>query len=425
MYIPGRERRILEILLDRDTFVTVKELAEALDVSKRTIHRDLKNAETTLMKYDITLVKKASVGLKVQGTQEARQHLHQDLSIVASHDYLPEERQAIILSSLFSAREPVKLFTLADELHVTFTTIINDLDELEAQLFEYKLELIRKRGFGVQIHGEEKNKRQAISHLITKYIDPFELISLYKENVQKDYEQHQSIAERLLGLVQADRLQALEKAVEQIKQELPYELADNAYIGLIVHLALAVERLKNGDTINFDETHLTQIEGTEEYRTATILSQKLEKALELTIPEAEIGYITMHLLGAKLRAGDHYVIEDSAMDIAYKAKELIQYVSTVLDVQLTQSATLLNDLVAHLKPAIYRMKKEMKITNPIIEDIERDYKELFMLMKEAVSVVFPNLKFPREEIGFLVLHFGSVLFYNESVKELERVGSMF
>ncbi len=419
MYIPGRERQIIDILLNKETPITVKELAKKLEVSVRTIHRDLQNVEATLEKNQMALIKKAGVGLLAGGTDKDRLELLHDLSMVASYDYTPEERQAMILASLFATREPVKLFALASDLHVTIATISNDLNELESQLTEYKLTLVRKRGFGVLINGAEKNKRQAISGLITKYIDPFKLVTMYKEKMQKGWNQHHNIADRLLGFVQADRLEIIEKAVESIKEELPYELADDAYIGLIVHLALAIERLKNGDTIDFDQAYLQQIAGTDEYKTAAILIHQLEKTLGMEIPEDEIGYITMHLLGAKLRLNHHYIIEESAMDIAYKAKELIQYVSTVLHVQLQHSTTLLNDLVAHLKPAIYRMKKDMKITNPIIDDIERDYKELYQLLKDAVKVVFPNLDFPRDEIGFLVLHFGSVLFYNQSVKHVK------
>ena len=245
------------------------------------------------------------------------------------------------------------------------------------------------------------------------------MVSLYKKSKQKKLKQQDNIAERLLDFVQTDRLEVIEGSVAQIKNDLPYDLADKAYIGLIVHLALAVERLKNGDTIDFDENYLQQISTTEEFKAATLLIQSLEKELDMTIPKEEIGYITMHLFGAKLRADHSYVIEDSTMDIAYKVNELIQYVNSVLDVQLDQSNNILNDLVVHLKPAIYRINKEMKITNPIIDDIERDYKDLFKLLTDAVKVVFPELEFPRDEIGYLVLHFGSVLYYNSAVKHVK------
>src|SRR5699024_607694 len=75
---------------------------------------------------------------------------------------------------------------------------------------------------------------------------------------------------------------------------------------------------------------------------------------------------------------------------------------------------LLNDLVDHLKPTIYRLEQDMGIKNPMIEEIKRDYPELFELIQEGVSDTFPEIDFPAEEIGYLVVHFGSVLLQNES-----------
>src|SRR5699024_10176856 len=127
-------------------------------------------------------------------------------------------------------------------------------------------------------------------------------VSFLKENIQQQADQrHNIIATRLLGLVKPERLQLIEQTVEKVKEKLPYELADSAYIGLIVHLALAIERIKAGDNIHFDATYMKQIAGTKEYTIAKQLIVDLEKVLSMEIPHDEVGYITMHLMGAKLR----------------------------------------------------------------------------------------------------------------------------
>ncbi|WP_342043536.1 HTH domain-containing protein [Bacillus sp. OTU2372] len=58
MYISARERQILEILLKTTDETTVKDLADLIGVSGRTIHRDLKNIEDILDEYNLTLQKK-------------------------------------------------------------------------------------------------------------------------------------------------------------------------------------------------------------------------------------------------------------------------------------------------------------------------------------------------------------------------------
>src|SRR5699024_2690171 len=406
----ARERQIIDYLFDANRDVTIKELASAIDVSSRTIHRDLQQVEKTLAAFQIGLIKKAGAGLSIHTTAAKKASMREAMRANTFYEYTPKERQAIILATLFSAKEPIKLFSLATDLHVTTATISHDLDELEEEMDVYQLSFIRKRGFGVQIHGAEEHKRQAISHLVSTFIDPLELVTLYKDKAQRHEQTQNKITNRLLDFVQADRLEAIEEAVDHIKDELPYELADDAYIALIIHLALAIERLKNGDEINFDETYLNKLSQEDAYQAATMLLKQLETKLKMKIPQAEIGYITMHLLGAKLSVDHHYIIEDTAIDIAYKARELIEHVSRQVQMPLDQSPHLLNDLVAHLKPTMYRMKKNMDITNPLLNDIQRDYPDLFTILQEAVEAVFPTITFPADEIGYLVLHFGAVLF---------------
>src|SRR5690625_1596139 len=130
------------------------------------------------------------------------------------------------------------------------------------------------------------------------------------------------ISDRLLGIVNQEKLQIIEQEVEKAKATLPYELADSAYIGLIVHLALAIERLEQGDTIQFDVAQLQQIQETNEYAIARKMTKSLEKALQMEIPVDEIGYITMHLLGAKLKINHEYLTKEANVGIAYNAKQL-------------------------------------------------------------------------------------------------------
>ncbi|WP_156855261.1 BglG family transcription antiterminator [Oceanobacillus sp. AG] len=416
MSITARERKIILFLLQKQVQVTVGDLAEALDVSPRTIHRDLKGVEKILLNHRMELDKKAGVGLQIVGEQADKQLLERLLTSISPNDYTQEERQAMILSMLLEANEPVKLFTLAHELDVTIATISNDLDQLEAELENFHLTLTRRRGYGVQIEGDEANKRSAITHLIAKYVDPFSFISLLKENIQN--KQTPTISNRLLGLVDPDKLRVIEKIVEQASTKLPYELADSARVGLVVHLALAIERLQKGDTIQFDQAYFEQLQGTKEYKIAEKIISELETSLEISIPNDEIGYITMHLMGAKLRSDQHVLLEVENTGFAYQVKQLIAYVSKQIHVDMMGNNQLLNDLVTHLKPAIYRINKRMKIVNPMIEQIKHDYDDLFHLIGEATSVIFPDLDFPDDEIGFIVLHFAAALLKGERQKAL-------
>ncbi|WP_078382193.1 BglG family transcription antiterminator [Sutcliffiella halmapala] len=420
MYITARERQILELLLSSEQEITVKDLANEIDVSPRTVHRDLKDVEETLQHYELSLIKKSGVGIQIIGDPEHIEELKLFLFNVSHNQYTADERQLIILCTLLESTEPVKLIAIANDLNVTIATISNDLNKVEEQLKKLSnLELIRKRGYGVEIVGSESAKRKAMSKIISENVDEFDLLSLIRENIQKKtFQQHNSISERLLGLVNKNNLLIVERAVDEINKELPYSIADSAYMGLVVHLALAMERILRGENISIDQGYLDRLHGTPEFKVARKIIDKLEKVFQTSIPEAEIGYITMHLLGAKLRLDKEYLIEDTSLQIALQAKSLITYVSNRVHQDLSDNRSLLQGLVAHLSPALFRIKQNMGISNPLLARIKSDYSELFSIVKDGVGIIFSDLDVPDEEIGYLVMHFGSVLIGRQERKSL-------
>jgi mannitol operon transcriptional antiterminator len=410
MYISARERKILDILLSHDQGVPVRELAEQLNVSNRTVHRDLKGVESILKDYHLQLIKKSGFGIQVVGDDHNKKELQTHLFHLSNTEYTPEERQTMVLITLLEATEPVKLLSLANDLNVTVATISHDLDKISETIEKYGLSLIRKRGYGIEIEGSESAKRRMMSELLLHHFGEYEILSIMKESIQKrSTETLNTVTEKLLGLVDQKTLLTIEKQIDEIQDELPFTIADSSYVALVVHLALAVERIIQGESINFDPQYLETIRGTKEYETAEKIARSLEHAFRITIPDEEIGYITMHLMGAKLRDRQGYMLEEASFEVGIKAQELIRFVSDELNVNLTNNDPLFQDLVVHLKPAIYRIEHNMGIANPLLSKIVQDYPELFSTLEKGVKKVFPDLTVPKEEIGYLVLHFASAL----------------
>lgn len=422
MYISARERKILDILLEKEEGTTVNNLAVAMEVSARTVHRDLKGVEDILKEYNLELIKKSGSGIQVTGEKEAREQLILYLYNLSHNEYTPEERQTFILSALLESNEPVKLLSIANELNVTIATISNDLNKVSERIEPYGLTLLRKRGYGIEIEGTETAKRRVMSSVIIQNINEFEFLTLIKENIQKKSSKViHTITDRLMGLVDKKRLLIIEKQVEKIKNELPYSIADSAYIGLVVHLALALERVHQGENIKFDEQYLENLKNTKEYSMAKRIVDDLENAFKMKIPHGEVGYITMHLLGAKLRHDQDYLIEDSNIQLGIKAQNLIRYVGEEVGRDLTNHQSLFQGLMAHLGPAIYRISENMGISNPLLSRIESDYQDLFTIMEKAVKSIFPELSVPKEEIGYLVIHFASALLKAEAKHEFNAL----
>ncbi|MDT2235311.1 helix-turn-helix domain-containing protein [Paenibacillus larvae] len=70
--IPSRQRGILFMLLHREESITVEQIAKELDISPRTVHRELKAIETILDSYRLKLRKKREWGWNWRGARSIR-----------------------------------------------------------------------------------------------------------------------------------------------------------------------------------------------------------------------------------------------------------------------------------------------------------------------------------------------------------------
>jgi mannitol operon transcriptional antiterminator len=410
MNISSRQRMILEILIRENTFLTVHEIAEKIQVSSRTVHRELHELEKFLEQFGIQVVKRSGVGVQIRGTDEEIDRLLSHLSSASMTELTSNERKAMILCLLLEAEEPVKLLSLAYDLKVATATISHDLDELEEWLNQNGLSLIRKRGYGVEITGPEFAKRRAISNLIVKHFDESELIGIIKQSIpNKSLPITNSVSERLLGLIEKEKLAKVEMALRDIEKELSFPLADSAYIALVVHLSLVIERIARGEKIEFDPYYLAQLKDKHEYKIAKHIIDRLGEFFGMEIPEAESGYITTHLMGAKLRQSTEELFDISDLQLKKKIQTLIRTCEKKLGRKFLDEQSLFHGLLTHMYPALHRMLQNMPIRNPLLEQIKKDYPELFHVIRDAVAEVFPTLHVPDEEIGFLVMHFGASL----------------
>ncbi|WP_198520806.1 BglG family transcription antiterminator [Alteribacter populi] len=420
MYISARERQIIEVLFDHLNGITIKEISQVIDVSERTIHRDLKGVEDVLGEFGIRLVKQSGLGLSLITEEEQLLELKRYLFQLGRDEYTPDERKVLLISRLLELREPVKLFSLASELNVTVATISADLSKVSDWLKNFQVDVIRKRGSGIELRGSEQSKRRAMSRLLMEQVNQDDFFQMVHGETYEST--MNTVSERLLHLVDREKLRVVERGVSTIRAELPYSMADTAHIGLVIHLTLAIERIRLGEEIKMEDNYLEKLLETPEFPLAKKLAERLGQQVNLVIPQSEIGYITMHLRGAKLSAEQDVPLEQTNLELAVSAKELVRLVSRKLSTpKLVNDHSLLQGLLSHLHPALYRLREGMKIHNAMVHQIKNDYKHLFDVIKSTLEEVFPDLNIPDEEIGYLVMHFGSAMNKYQRKQELKAL----
>ncbi|RBW68504.1 BglG family transcription antiterminator [Bacillus taeanensis] len=415
----SRQQQILLLLLKSPFPVTLKEMSNEMAISGRTIQRELSGLDSFLESHDLVLTKKTGVGLSLNGEKYAKEKLLQYLSSNQSNKiFAPEERQYILKQLLLTLKEPTKLYSFSNKFRVTEATISNDLLKVEPWFDKHDIKLIRKPGFGVYIEGSEKSIRGAIVDLFYQHFSQeqlMEVLSTYSYSSSDKVKLHLSIKNHLLQFIDPETITKIETVVQKT-EKWGYTLTDSAYVGLVVHIALAVQRLKKGEVITIAQEGFKNIKDMPEYQAASQMAQELESELDISIPESEIGYITMHLLGAKfkrLHASPLYTNEvDEYVD------QMIQIVESEIGVSLAGDAILIEHLSTHLGPAIHRMKLNMEFRNPLLDNIKEKYPHIFAAASKAAVYLEKELHcpVPEEEIGYIAMHFGAAAVRNEELQ---------
>ena len=417
-----RTRDILRLLLQEKNFQKTADIAAKLAVSAKTVSRQLSKVEEALNKVGLQLEKKSGAGLLIIGSEVKRYALLKQMQTGDKSEYTPSERRSIIISKLLSSREPIKLFVLSSAVHVTDSTISNDLDKLELWFREAGLKLLRKPGLGVSLLGDERDLRRAIVRYIYEHVGEERLLNLMQDNLPD--EPVAQVSKFLLELIDAGEWRRLEQMIRVTENDLGYKLSDNAFIGLVVHLSLVVRRIKHHEAITVDDESFTRLKGSREFTAAKKLAEQIAVASGLEVPDSEVCYITMHILGARSRYSSASLGTISMMDnfrLVTLARQIMKRAAKITGRDIEKNQSLLAGLVNHLAPSISRLKMHMDIRNPLLGEIERHYPELMSLTKKCVVEVEAEVggALPDSEIAYIAMHLGAAL--SDSEKFLHAV----
>ncbi|MDO4535236.1 MAG: BglG family transcription antiterminator [Clostridium perfringens] len=426
----SRQKEIIKILTKStiNSPITTSMIAKELFLSSRTVLREMPKIEAWLDENEFNFIKKPGVGLIIDENLENQQLILELLEVEKiKKEYSKEERKKIIVGELLTTKEPLKLFYFTSQLKVSEGTLSGDLDNIAKWLEKFNIKLIRKPGLGIYVQGEENDFRKALVSLLYDSINENELIEVVKEvgDSKRDKEVIEvSVKNKLLKFIDRDIIKSVEKTVGDLEDALDIKLADNAYIGLVVHLALAIQRIKNNEKISMDEETLKELSKLPEFSMAEKIVKVIEKEFNIDIPKGEVGYITMHLKGAKLRLNSKTEnFNLSNLDIKQVAYHIISTAEKEFGVYLREDGRLIIDLTNHLVPAVSRLKMKLNIRNPLLENIKENYSREFEICSKACDIlkIMTNLsEIPESEIAYITMHIAAAL-ENNVLDEKVRV----
>ena len=412
-----RQKFILNNLIEKGP-LTVKGLSQQIDVSERTILREVSSINVWLKQHRLRISDRGG-RLHIIGGQK-------DINTIRElFDRVPllwlltqEQRQVLITAQLLLSHEPIKSAYFSCQFNVVEGTVIFYLDKIESWLRTKNLKLIRRRGYGLEIIGSCWNKRNAFVELLYNYKSISELLAFLYEN-NNDYSLHAffsvTFGEELVSNVKTI-LKTLYSESKMLKNN------DVDYFSAFIHMLLAIERTRSGMPIELPDYIVTDILNSNEYSFIKDV-ERILKENEIKLPDNELAYLAIHLTGNSGIYKDDKVPKELGFDIDDTIREIIYLINKRLNTGIECDNQLMAGLKQHLSPALYRLTMGLEVRNPVINEIKEYYRDLFYAVDYSCRHVFSkyNLIIPYNEIGYVTMHIGAALERQQGIESRLQV----
>lgn len=285
---------LLKYLLEKRSWVTASSLSDHLDISVRTVK---------------TYIRELNEGCPGIIESSARGYLiNSELATKAlqeSKSGIPQtarERAAYIINRVVKNQEPVSIYDLCDELFVSTTTLRSVLPRIRKKLEAFQLTLDVSSDM-LSIQGLEKNKRKLLSSL------------LYNES-NENFVNLETIQRAFLNI----DITFIRNSVLDILNEYQYFINDYSLINLVLHVAIAVERIQNHymeNEIVPSETHPRLL--FHEYELSGKVIQRLEEHFHVTFSENEISEMALLLISRATSLDYHSITAENLEEFIGKS----------------------------------------------------------------------------------------------------------
>jgi lichenan operon transcriptional antiterminator len=405
---------IIELLSHKEP-VTSEYLAKVLGVTSRTIRNDVKTLNLELKKIGVQIEASRGVGYFIDSAlgQQVTE-LIEELFMLQEEEHgntpvLPEERILYILKGIIMTDDFIAAEQLANELFVSKSTVDNDLKQVEKLLEKYDLKLFKKQNYGIKLLGNEMNIRFCLSESLAN-----------RKNEQAELENE------IIADVNIDEIKAITK---DYIEELSFSMAELPLNNLVMHIAIAIQRIKKGKNVEASSIELDQLDNQVEYEVATKIVKSIEDKFAIKIPLGEVAYITIHLLGAKHFEDKDFHQSDFVELVGESHYQLVanilSEINRVYRIDLREDHELIYGLGLHLRSAINRLKYRMNLRNPMLTEIKRNYPFSFELGIVASEIIQNNseLVVNEDEIGYIAIHLEAAVerMKNKKRRQMKRV----
>lgn len=376
--------KILLKSISAKKYITAEELAKKLNISSKTVRITIKDLNNLLTKSGGEIVSKSGYGYILKITNE---ELFSKLDLTNKRKILPdtsEKRIQYIIEYLINTDNYIKVEKLSEMLFISPKTLSKDLKEVKKIFSSYNIELKRKPYYGIKAEGEEFDFRLCIANYIEM-----------KTNGN-------------MNLINENELKKIAAVIMDTLKKEKFNISDVAFQNLIIHIQIALKRIKENCYVPVEEKKLKEYISEREFQIAEKCTYNLEKIFNIKFPYSEVGYMAIHLAGKKLFKGSrsdekNFVIDQEISNIV---NEMLKKIYKAFNFDFTKDLELRMALAQHLMPLRIRMKFDMKMKNPILDKIKERFSLAYTMAKYSSTVFYEyyNKTLSEDEIGYIAIN---------------------
>lgn len=393
MYISKRVKVITLLFIESRENLSVKEIASRLELSERTVYRELEGVRSLLKSYNLELTTIPNEGMLLQGKIENISKLEDEL-MQESHidNYKIEERVELETLKIITESSFIKWEAVSSYIDVSLSTSKKDQNLIRQFLKKRNLILISKMGEGIRIDGKIYHKHITIMDILVKNVEFANLFKWLKDNdLQK------SIFLKIMNDRYDNSCQEAFKIVKKIiLSDEGDAINDIDLIEFIILFGCWIRELILDEDLTFDQ-EIKHVSDSERQLCHSLLGE-----LDYSVPDEWRNYLSWLI---QIYFGDQKSNNQIRNQrFTNKVKLFIQNVEEQLGIKLMENLELFTGLQNHLVKAVNRVNTGVSIRNPLNREIKQNYQSLYAIVTNSVNKVFGLNFFPNDEIGFLVLY---------------------
>ena len=396
-----RSREILSQLITKTEYsqtISIQDLAEMFKVSSRTIRYDIEQINDYLKENHLQPLNLGKQG--VINTQADITKARESLSEEGFYSFKLSREERVCFSAvmMICSDDYITLSEIADQLFVSRSTIIQDLEHVKSFFRERHLYVLSHSNKGLLLEGREIDKRNLLIDMIQSENSIFKVEPIFQHLTQ-------CLSKNLK--IDLEDISMIEKIINEAEHIYGRFLTDQSFVQLRNYFQLSLYRLRKAHYVEYGDDKNSK------WDMAKGMIDQIQQFIVKEIPDTEIYYVASVLNRMKYIKKTTSNKEIVKMQVI--TRNFIEKISKDIHRNLQGDYIFYENLINHLESTFSTLGDRFAI-NSVVDEVLQRYPEVKQATERNVYVFeeYVGRKLSEEEIAYIVVHICAAIERNKN-----------